>query len=311
MVDIINFIEFIITSFLECFSAVIFSRTPEQKSLMAAWHKLESDQDMISRRDLLKLVPAVMASNLVTILEPHDPNLKTDKSFHGTNLAGWNVVLGDALYVRAGEPPVTLADIETLHPTSRFSELRANINRRVIMAHNITFKRVIDPFARNYIHTATFKFRLPYIPTNDNNALWHGQTLEAGISIWDGAASRLDYGLAFQWDLNPWNEFGKFRVWTGQTGAGKWVNNGSSLTPDTNWHQAMILVDFKRENTDLIIDGKRHLSSFFKTTRPAAWGKEVAARFQVEIVSIYPEPSGIKAAHRAQFKDWTWLWNTA
>ena len=266
---------------------------------------------MISRRDLLKLVPTVLASKFVTVLEPHDPTFTTYKSFHGTNLAGWNVVLGDALYVRTGEAPVTLADIETLHPSTLLSELRANINRRVIMAHNITFKRVIDPSARNYTHTATFKFRLPYIPTMDNNTLWHGQTLEAGISIWDGAASRRDYGLAFQWDLNPWNEFGKFRVWTGQSNAGEWVNNDSSLTPDLNWHQAQLLVDFKHENTDLIIDGKRQLSHFFKTTRPANWGSEVAARFQVEIVSIYPEPSGIKATHRAQFKDWTWFWKAA
>ena len=253
----------------------------------------------------------MLASKLVSILEPYEPNPETDKSFQGKNLDGWNVVLGDALYVRAGEAPVSLADIETLHPTSLFSELRANINRRVIMAHNISFKRVIDPFARNYIHTGTFKFRLPYLPTSDNNALWQGQTLEAGISIWDGAYSRRDYGLAFQWDLNPWNEFGKFRVWTGQSNTGKWVNNGSSLTPDLNWHQARMVVDFKHGKTDLIIDGKRQTSNFFKTTKPAAWGTEVAARFQVEIVSIYPEPSGIKATHRAQFKDWTWFWKAA
>ncbi|MEI6291945.1 MAG: hypothetical protein WCP19_16100, partial [Chloroflexota bacterium] len=197
-----------------------------------------------------------------------------------------------------------------IHPSQLFSEMRANIKRRVLMAHNISFKRIIDPLAQNYIHTGIFNFRLPFLPTINQNAQWQGQTLEASISIWDGAVSRRDYGLAFQWDINPWNEFGKFRIWTGQPDNGKWVNNGSSLIPDLNWHQAKMTVDFRHGSTDLIIDGNRHESNFFTTTRPANWGEEVAARFQFEIVSIYPEPLGLKAEHRAQFKDWIWLWNS-
>jgi hypothetical protein len=219
--------------------------------------------------------------------------------------------LGDAIYARPGENPVTIADIANLHPNMTYSELRANINRRIIMAHNITFKRIIDPAALNYIHTCTFYFRLPYLPTKDEAATQNAQSIEAAIFVWDGATTHRDYGMAFQWGLNPWNEFGYIRAWTNKTLEGTWENTGSILTPNTNWHQAKFVIDFKRQSTAFLIDGKRYFTQFTKTPKPSTWGKEVAARFQVEIVSIYPEPSGIKAMHKAQFKDWTWLWEPA
>jgi hypothetical protein len=264
---------------------------------------------MISRRDFLKLVPTTLVSSLAGL--PKFENLvSANKVYKGANLQGWTVALGDAIYARSGEPPVTIADIATLHyPT--YSELRANIHRRIIMAHNITFKRIIDPAARTYIHTCTFYFRLPYIPSPDVNSLWNAQTLEAGIFVWDGYTTRRDYGMAFQWSLNPWNEFGKLRIWSDKTSSGMWLDTGATLTPDMNWHQATMVVDFKRGTTAFLIDGKRYLAQFTRTTKPANWGTEVAARFQLEIVSIDPEPSGIKAMHRAQFKNWNWLWEPA
>jgi hypothetical protein len=69
-----------------------------------------------------------------------------------------------------------------------------------------------------------------------------------------------------------------------------------------------MVVDFHREATALLIDGEHYLTHLTGTPKPETWGAEIAARLQVEIVSIYPEPSGIRAMHKAQFKDWTWSW---
>jgi len=265
----------------------------------------------INRRDLLKLISAVIAGSFIGERKPTDAQAApttaplSTREYQGPDLSGWEIALGDALYARDGEPPVTLDDIETVHE-SGYSELRANIQRRIIMAHNITFKRFVDDEAFQFIHTCTYKFRLPYLPLPDISADLNAQTLEGGIFVWDGSETRLDYGIAFQWGLNPWSEFGDMKTWT-DTNGGEWVAVGH-LTPDTEWHEVRMVVDFRREATALLIDGEHYLTHFTRTPKPETWGTETAARLQAEIVSIYPEPSGIRAMHKAEFKDWTWAW---
>jgi hypothetical protein len=121
--------------------------------------------------------------------------------------------------------------------------------------------------------------------------------------VWDGANTRLDYGTAFQWDLNPWGDFGAIRIWTATGRLGQWVTVGR-LTADTNWHHIKIAVDVSSETTALAIDETQYPVELSKTSKPDSWGTEVAARLQAEIVSIYPEPSGLMAAHKAQFRNW-------
>jgi hypothetical protein len=175
------------------------------------------------------------------------------------------------------------------------------------MAHNITFKRIIDPQARTYIHTCSYEFRLTFIPEVTNTA-WNAETLEGAIFVWDGANTRLDYGIGFQWALNPFDtkEFGAIRAWT-DIGGGRWVRVGR-ITPDLKWHRLKMVVDYRRKTTALLIDNKHYLSYLTKITRPPEWGPEVAARLQAEIVSIYPEPAGLRARHNAQFRNWVWNW---
>src|SRR6185503_13029848 len=84
-------------------------------------------------------------------------------NLNGKDLEGWTVDLGDALYARLGEAPVDLTDIETAH-LRKYSELSANIKRRIIMAHNVTFKRIIDENVLRYSHECAYQFRLPYLP---------------------------------------------------------------------------------------------------------------------------------------------------
>jgi hypothetical protein len=50
----------------------------------------------------------------------------------------------------------------------------------------------------------------------------------------------------------------------------------------------MFVFDFRRETTELKIDGRHYPSSFSQTKKPASWGTETAARLQAEIISLNP-----------------------
>jgi hypothetical protein len=270
---------------------------------------------MVSRRHFLKLGSVALASGFfIRDKMGGEQAAPQAKTYKGPNLADWKKTLGDSIYNRPGEEPVSLADdIKTIHQPG-YSELRANIQRRVIMAHNITFKRIIDPQARSYIHTCSYEFRLPFIPEETNTTL-NAETLEGAIFVWDGANTRRDFGIGFQWALNPsvHQEFGDIRTWTDipdpeKKKPGTWVKTGKKLTPDRLWHKVQMIVDFRRKTTALLIDNKHYLSYLTKIRRPPDWGPEVAARLQAEIVSIYPEPAGMQAMHKAQFRNWVWKW---
>jgi hypothetical protein len=267
---------------------------------------------MLNRRDFLKLGSALLAGGLASqrAVPVQAESSKAPILYQGTDLTGWKVKLGDALYAAPGELPVDITDIKTVH-LGGYSEVRANVKRRVVMAHNITCKSITDPNALNYIHTCSIWFRLPYLPIQDPAKTLNGQTVEGGIFVWDGPNTRFDYGMAFQWLVNPWGDAkgpsGSLRVWNGQA----WVRVGRMIV-GTNWHSLKMVVDFKRKSTLLLIDNKVLLSRFSKTAKDASWGNTVDARFQVEAISIDPRPANtIKAMHRVQFKNWKWLWETA
>jgi hypothetical protein len=266
---------------------------------------------MISRRDFLKLGSSALASSLFIRDRSGGAELPAQaKTYKGSNLAGWDFILGDSIYPEDGS--VTWDDIKTVHQPG-YSELRANIHRRRIMAHNITFKRILDPQARKYVHTCSYEFRLPFIPQPDTNSTLNAETLEGALFVWDGATTRRDYGIGFQWALNPFvlQEFGNIRTWTDipdpeNQKPGTWVKIGK-IKPDLEWHRLMMIVDYRRKTTALLIDNKHYLCYLTRIKRPG-WGPEVAARFQAEIVSIYPEPAGMHAMHKAQFRNWVWKW---
>lgn len=264
-----------------------------------------------SRRQFLKMAGAAVLTGTVAsrAQQVATGQGKSAREYSGPNLEGWEVVVGDGLYTAPGEDDVTLEDIETVH-FGTYSELRANIRQRDIMAHNITFKRLNDDAAFDFIHVCGFKFRLPYLPTHDNSEM-NAQTIEGGLFIWDGSNSRLDYGLAFQWIINPWSDlpeppFGTLQCWTSR-GTGTWQPVGT-MEPDTEWHDIFFVFDWRNQTTAMVIDGTHYPVQFTTTSRPDNWGPETAARLQVEIISIYPGPTGNGALHKAEVKDWFWSW---
>jgi hypothetical protein len=217
-------------------------------------------------------------------------------SIWGPSLAGWKTELGDARYARSGERPVDSDDIQTAHYPS-YSELCANIKRRIIMAHNITFYRIIDTTALQTVHTCGYKFSLPDRPRKDTNAGKNGETVEGGIFVWDGGKTQLDYGMAFQWVINPWSEqYGDLNAWNGT----KWLPVGhlNPEAPATTWHEVKMKIDYPRQTTALYIDGQQYMS-YFAIEQKEWIDPQIAARLQAEVVSIYPETSGLRATHCA------------
>jgi len=226
------------------------------------------------------------------------------RTYSGALLSGtnWAVALGDGRYSAPGVAPVDAADIKDVDLADR-TELQANVFRRRIMAHNITFLTVRDQAALSFVHQACYSFRVPFVPTLGNFDL-NAQTVEGGLFVWDGLRTRLDYGVGWQIVLNPWApEFGDLFVWTGDT----WQKVGHVGT-DTQWHRVCLRVDPVRATTVLAIDGVRYPSIFSRTPKGSDFGTEVAARLQAEIVSLDPGPTDPGALHKAQFRNWTWTW---
>lgn len=218
----------------------------------------------------------------------------------GTDLNGWTTVLGDGLYTVAGQTPVNSGDIATAH-AGVSSTLRANVLRRGVMAHNITYKRQTDTTLFDSVHAVQYSFRLPYMPAT---SAWpdNAQTVEGGFFIWDGAATRLDYGQAFQWILNPWMPtFGTIRIWNGSS----WMSAGF-LPVDTNWHTVTMTFDRRNSAAGLAIDGVAIPTALTLTPKSSSWGTEVAARLQAEIISLWPGSNPSAPSHRLEVRDWTW-----
>ena len=57
----------------------------------------------------------------------------------------------------------------------------------------------------------------------------------------------------------------------------------------------------------MFIDDNPYLTSYGGTPK-YGWGTETAARFQMEIISIWPGNNPTGPLHEAEFKDWTWDW---
>lgn len=262
------------------------------------------DTTSYGRRRFLTLLGAASAAGALLAVDglPAAAGARATTS-GGRDLTGWETVVGDGVYALPGEAPVTLDDIAVENRGNR-SRLRANVRRRGIAAHVLAFNRIIDPAVLTVRHTASYRFRLPYLPSTSGSEL-NGQTLEGGLFVWDGADTRYDYGTAFQWVLNPWvPEFGDINIWTSDNG-GSWAYGGH-LEPDTGWHTARFVVDPVRRVAVLALD-RTELAVPFSRTPKDGWGTEVAARLQAEAVSIWPNAANATTPeHRVLVKDWAW-----
>ena len=226
------------------------------------------------------------------------------RSESGVNFDNWTVVIGDGNYTAPGEPPVNSNDISTVNKTNH-SVLKANVLNRRIMVHNITYHKIVDDDAMTCLHTAKYKFKMPYTISTANTD-FNGQTVEGGLFVWDGPDTELDYGLAFQWVINPWDaNYKSFRYWDGST----WQALGT-LEPDTQYHTVEFELDIPNEEAYLTLDGFTFLNNVFSATTKTGWSSIIEARFQAETISIFPPATGSVPLQKVNFKDWEWEWST-
>ncbi|MBN2007448.1 MAG: hypothetical protein JXA21_29150 [Anaerolineae bacterium] len=260
----------------------------------------------INRRNFLHMAGIGLARGLLgnTSYTPYNVTLSPGtRTYQGVNLTGWTVIVGDA--ARPGQAAVTTADIQTVQFTE-YSEVHANIQARPeVMVHNLSFHKVFDDRAFDFVHICEYKFRLPYLPSTGNTD-YNGQTVEGCLALWNGT-TRQNYTVGFQWIVNPYWMTGALQCWT----TDKWQPVGE-MALDTEWHTVKMIIDCQRETTGLQIDSGCYPSSFTETTGPADWGTEIATWISAEAISIDPgEDFTGGMPHKAQFKDWTWTWEPA
>lgn len=223
----------------------------------------------------------------------------------GSDLAGWNTVLGDGVGSPREGHRARRSDVDRIdHGTH--SELVGNANRRPVMAHAIAFTRLwnMPSFANK--HHGTAHFRIPVVPTMQNWDRFAIQTVEVGVFVWDGPSTRLDYGVAMQWVLNPWiPEFGDLRAWTQNENGPEWVTVGH-LEPDTEWHEVDMSYRPDGHGTELRVDGTDYEVEETFTVKHDHWGRTIDGRFQLEVVSCWPGEHDEIAPARAEFRDWSW-----
>ena len=222
----------------------------------------------------------------------------------GTNLNNWIVSFGDGNYVAPGETPVSITDIKTVNRTKK-STLKANVLNRRIMAHNITYHKIVDSTAMTDTHVASYKMKIPYV-ISTSNVDFNGQTVEGGLFVWDGLATQLDYGLAFQWVINPFDvDYKKIRYWDGSN----WQSLGVNLDPDNKYHTIEFHLDIPNSEAYLTIDNITYPQNVFSETPKIGFGTTVDARFQAETISIFPPELGTIPSQKVNFKDWSWKWS--
>ncbi|MEV8509466.1 hypothetical protein AB0368_32185 [Actinoplanes sp. NPDC051475] len=221
----------------------------------------------------------------------------------GSDLSGWETVVGGGTFAAAGQASVTSADVAAENRRS-YTSLRSNVGHRGVMADALAYKRMTGATMMNVVHRAGYSFQLPSVPSTAGGSR-NAQTVEGGLFVWDGAKSKVDNGTAFQWVLNPWvSNFGQLRVWSSANG-GSWVPAGY-LKPDTAWHTVTFQVNPVAQKVELTVDGGVLPATYTKMPK-ASWGTDVSARLQVEAISLWPGSAATSAPeHEVWIKDWNW-----
>lgn len=230
-------------------------------------------------------------------------------SLSGPNLSGWTSVIGDGVYVAPGESALADRDIQN-DQYDDATVMKANVDRKRAMVHNISFLRSQGGNALRATHRAGYSFRLLALPNEDDPDM-AGQTVEGGLFVWDGAETQLDYGAAFQWIVNPKSpDYGKVFAWRATPeGVREWRAVGT-LTPDTAWHRVDVVVSPASGAATLSIDnGSVFVSDALAREREPGFGGDVTSRLQVEIISADPPPGNVaRKYHVVAVRDWSWTW---
>lgn len=269
--------------------------------------KEDQGQDQENQMDRRRFLTSMAAAGAVAMVADGVAPSVADAqavSYSGADLSGWRTVLGDGIWTGPGQGAPSTADLRASHLGSH-SLLEANIHERGVMAHNITFDRFTASDGMTRTHRASTEFRIPTVPTVADWT-YNSQTLEIGVFVWDGVSTRSDYGLAIQWVLNPWvAEFGQIRAWSMTESGPEWISV-DYLEPDTEWHTFNAVYRPGGAAT-VRLDSKDNITiAETVTLKDPSWGATVDARFQMEIVSVWPGANPSVPSHAAEFRNWAW-----
>ncbi len=221
--------------------------------------------------------------------------------YSGRNLQNWSVALGDSLFVSGGAQPVSANDIDTRHYYD-YSSVEANINRRGVMAHNLTFKQITDAKAVHVTHRAVFIFNLPAKPSRQNKN-YSVHAVECGLFIRDGSTTKKQFGVLFRWIVNPWREdLGRIYVWDGAEWRPETV-----LQPDSLQHTVTFILDRMDKTGSIQIDDHKIAGACSETTLPGS-GTGITSRLQFGVLNPFPPESDVHPAASVYFKNWKWEW---
>ncbi|HPG40307.1 MAG TPA: hypothetical protein PLP19_15155 [bacterium] len=219
----------------------------------------------------------------------------------GRNLQNWETMLGDSLFFDNDENTVSLADIQTTH-FYQYSLLAANINRRGIMAHNITRKVVADIKALQITHQAGFILNLATTPSLTNKKD-NGAAVEFSLVVDDGSTSHKEYGVVLRWIIDPWsNDYGQVQVWQDSI----WVH-AATLTPDSLDHTVSITMDRVTKNGHVRIDNKT-IANAYSETQKTELPAGIYAILRFGIINAWPADEDLNLAAAVRFKNWKWEW---
>jgi hypothetical protein len=202
--------------------------------------------------------------------------------------------------------------------------LRANIAKRGALAHALAY--VPQPTDMTATQTASYTFSTP--TASEATAKYKGETVEGALWVWDGANTRKDYGVAWQWLQNPYSgKTGQLRVWKD----GVWTATGLVVAPDTADHTVAMVVNPTTQVATITFDGV-NLPTALQTVkhnvaRSAAdlteskgyedFGNDTTVRLQAEVVSMWTGNEGdAQGGHddgrndRPAYSEWRASWTS-
>jgi len=258
-----------------------------------------------ANKKMTKLPKYIFLISILGILYCEKDNATNPVNYYdrysGRNLQNWEVTLGDSLLTIADQAPVGLNDIRTRHYYD-YTSVDANINHRGIMAHNLTFKQIVDVKAIQVTHRAAFIFKLPTKPSRQNKNS-NGHAVECGLFIQDGSTTQKQYAVLFRWIINPWrNDFGRVYIWNDA----EW-QSGSILQPDSLQHTVTFVLDRIDKKGTIQID-KLKFAGVFAETPLTESSSGITAKLQFGVTNPFPPETGVNPTATVIFKNWKWEW---
>jgi hypothetical protein len=208
----------------------------------------------------------------------------------------------------------SIEDVDVIH-YGEYSEVRSNIRMKRVNILNATFfKKQGEPKLYDYIHISGYKIRSPFINTpGQYDVQINTEVIGGGFQTFHGP-SATGYDIGYGWWLNPWSpwaSYGSVNVWemTPEYPSTPIVDR---VTPDTNWHSLIFILDQKNDHGYVLFDNRVYeVHKILRSYHPEWRGEGIDGGLVVEVSNGWPkdhESSNYRYMGVVQVKDWFWIW---